>query len=100
MMGRPGKDSTTLAVLQIPNTRHLVGSRSAQYAWPKGPLAIAKIASARRAGVDIQANVYAYVAGGTEEGRGDAARVQLVHVLSIFAIGTGGTTRIAYRSDR
>jgi len=33
--------------------------------WPKGPLAIAKIDSARRAGVDIQANMYAYVAGGT-----------------------------------
>ena len=33
--------------------------------WIKGPLAIAKIDSARRAGVDIQANMYAYVAGGT-----------------------------------
>jgi dihydroorotase/N-acyl-D-amino-acid deacylase len=33
--------------------------------WPKGPLAIAKIDSARRAGVDIQANMYPYVAGGT-----------------------------------
>jgi N-acyl-D-amino-acid deacylase len=33
--------------------------------WPKGPLAIAKIDSARRAGVDVQANMYAYVAGGT-----------------------------------
>jgi dihydroorotase/N-acyl-D-amino-acid deacylase len=33
--------------------------------WPKGPAAIAKIDSARRAGVDIQANMYAYVAGGT-----------------------------------
>jgi dihydroorotase/N-acyl-D-amino-acid deacylase len=33
--------------------------------WAKGPLAIAKIDSARRAGVDIQANMYAYVAGGT-----------------------------------
>src|SRR5205807_167565 len=33
--------------------------------WSKGPLAIAKIDSARRAGVDIQANMYAYVAGGT-----------------------------------
>jgi dihydroorotase/N-acyl-D-amino-acid deacylase len=33
--------------------------------WLKGPLAIAKIDSARRAGVDIQANMYAYVAGGT-----------------------------------
>src|SRR5262249_56335036 len=33
--------------------------------WPKEPLAIAKIDSARRAGVDIQANMYAYVAGGT-----------------------------------
>jgi dihydroorotase/N-acyl-D-amino-acid deacylase len=33
--------------------------------WPKGPRAIAKIDSARRAGVDIQANMYAYVAGGT-----------------------------------
>ncbi len=33
--------------------------------WPKGPLAIAKIDSARRAGVNIQANMYAYVAGGT-----------------------------------
>ena len=33
--------------------------------WPKGPLAIAKIDSARRAGVDVQANMYPYVAGGT-----------------------------------
>ena len=33
--------------------------------WVKGPQAIAKIDSARRAGVDIQANMYAYVAGGT-----------------------------------
>jgi len=33
--------------------------------WAKGPLAIAKIDSARRAGVDVQANMYAYVAGGT-----------------------------------
>jgi dihydroorotase/N-acyl-D-amino-acid deacylase len=33
--------------------------------WLKGPLAIAKIDSARRAGVDVQANMYPYVAGGT-----------------------------------
>jgi dihydroorotase/N-acyl-D-amino-acid deacylase len=33
--------------------------------WPKGPLAIAKIDSARGAGVDVQANMYPYVAGGT-----------------------------------
>jgi N-acyl-D-amino-acid deacylase len=33
--------------------------------WPKGPRAIAKIDSARLAGVDVQANMYAYVAGGT-----------------------------------
>jgi dihydroorotase/N-acyl-D-amino-acid deacylase len=33
--------------------------------WAKGPRAIAKIDSARRAGVDIQANMYSYVAGGT-----------------------------------
>ena len=33
--------------------------------WPKGPRAIAKIDSARRAGVDVQANMYSYVAGGT-----------------------------------
>ena len=33
--------------------------------WMKGPLAIAKIDSARRAGVDVQANMYPYVAGGT-----------------------------------
>jgi dihydroorotase/N-acyl-D-amino-acid deacylase len=33
--------------------------------WVKGPQAIAKIDSARRAGVDIQANMYPYVAGGT-----------------------------------
>ena len=33
--------------------------------WPKGPAAIAKIDSARRAGVDVQANMYPYVAGGT-----------------------------------
>ena len=33
--------------------------------WLKGPLAIAKIDSARKAGVDVQANMYPYVAGGT-----------------------------------
>jgi len=33
--------------------------------WAKGPVAIAKIDSARRAGVDVQANMYPYVAGGT-----------------------------------
>ena len=33
--------------------------------WSKGPAAIAKIDSARRAGVDVQANMYPYVAGGT-----------------------------------
>ena len=33
--------------------------------WAKGPTAIAKIDSARRAGVDVQANMYPYVAGGT-----------------------------------
>jgi N-acyl-D-amino-acid deacylase len=33
--------------------------------WPKGPMAIAKIDSARKAGVDVQANMYAYTAGGT-----------------------------------
>jgi N-acyl-D-amino-acid deacylase len=33
--------------------------------WPKGPAAIAKIDSARRTGVDVQANMYPYVAGGT-----------------------------------
>ena len=33
--------------------------------WVKGPAAIAKIDSARRAGVDVQANMYPYVAGGT-----------------------------------
>jgi dihydroorotase/N-acyl-D-amino-acid deacylase len=33
--------------------------------WAKGPQAIAKIDSARRAGVDVQANMYPYVAGGT-----------------------------------
>jgi dihydroorotase/N-acyl-D-amino-acid deacylase len=33
--------------------------------WSKGPRAIAKIDSARRAGLDVQANVYPYVAGGT-----------------------------------
>jgi N-acyl-D-amino-acid deacylase len=33
--------------------------------WPKEPLLIAKIDSARRAGVDIQANMYPYVAGAT-----------------------------------
>ena len=33
--------------------------------WAKGPAAIAKIDSARRAGVDVQANMYPYVAGGT-----------------------------------
>jgi N-acyl-D-amino-acid deacylase len=33
--------------------------------WSKGPAAIAKIDSARRAGVDVQADMYPYVAGGT-----------------------------------
>jgi N-acyl-D-amino-acid deacylase len=33
--------------------------------WPKMALAIAKIDSARRAGVDVQANMYPYAAGGT-----------------------------------
>lgn len=33
--------------------------------WPKGPLAVAKIDSARAAGVDIQANMYPYTAAGT-----------------------------------
>jgi N-acyl-D-amino-acid deacylase len=33
--------------------------------WPKMAQAIAKIDSARRAGVDIQANMYPYAAGGT-----------------------------------
>lgn len=32
--------------------------------WPKMPLAIAKIDSARRAGQDVQANMYLYPAGG------------------------------------
>ena len=33
--------------------------------WPKAAQAIAKIDSARRAGLDVQADMYAYVAGGT-----------------------------------
>jgi dihydroorotase/N-acyl-D-amino-acid deacylase len=33
--------------------------------WDKTPLALAKIDSARAAGQDVQANMYAYVAGGT-----------------------------------
>jgi N-acyl-D-amino-acid deacylase len=33
--------------------------------WPKAVQAIAKIDSARRAGLDVQADMYAYVAGGT-----------------------------------
>ncbi len=33
--------------------------------WPKAPLAVAKIDSARRAGQDVAANMYPYVAGGT-----------------------------------
>jgi dihydroorotase/N-acyl-D-amino-acid deacylase len=33
--------------------------------WSKAPLAIAKIDSARAAGLDVQANMYPYVAGGT-----------------------------------
>ena len=33
--------------------------------WPKAALAIATIDSARRAGVDVQADMYAYLAGGT-----------------------------------
>ena len=34
--------------------------------WHKGPLAIAKIDSARRAGQDVTADMYGYVAGGTD----------------------------------
>jgi dihydroorotase/N-acyl-D-amino-acid deacylase len=33
--------------------------------WPKAGLAIAKIDSARATGIDVQANMYPYVAGGT-----------------------------------
>jgi dihydroorotase/N-acyl-D-amino-acid deacylase len=33
--------------------------------WPKGAQSIAKIDSARRAGLDVQANMYPYTAGGT-----------------------------------
>jgi dihydroorotase/N-acyl-D-amino-acid deacylase len=33
--------------------------------WPKAAQAIAKIDSARQAGLDVQANMYPYVAGGT-----------------------------------
>jgi dihydroorotase/N-acyl-D-amino-acid deacylase len=33
--------------------------------WPKAAQAIARIDSARRAGLDVQADMYAYVAGGT-----------------------------------
>jgi N-acyl-D-aspartate/D-glutamate deacylase len=33
--------------------------------WAKGPQSIAKIDSARRAGLDVQANMYPYIAGGT-----------------------------------
>jgi N-acyl-D-amino-acid deacylase len=33
--------------------------------WPKGPLAIALIDSARAAGLDVQADMYPYTAGGT-----------------------------------
>jgi N-acyl-D-amino-acid deacylase len=33
--------------------------------WYKAPLAIAKIDSARAAGIDVQANMYPYIAGGT-----------------------------------
>jgi N-acyl-D-amino-acid deacylase len=33
--------------------------------WPRGPMAIAKIDSARAAGQDIQADMYPYTAGGT-----------------------------------
>lgn len=33
--------------------------------WPKMPLMIAKIDSARAAGLDVQADIYPYVAGGT-----------------------------------
>jgi dihydroorotase/N-acyl-D-amino-acid deacylase len=33
--------------------------------WHKGPLAVAKIDSARAAGVDVQANMYPYSAAGT-----------------------------------
>jgi N-acyl-D-amino-acid deacylase len=33
--------------------------------WPKGPLAIAKIDSARTAGQDVSADMYPYTAGGT-----------------------------------
>ncbi|MBX3175176.1 MAG: D-aminoacylase [Gemmatimonadaceae bacterium] len=33
--------------------------------WPKGPESIARIAAARAQGLDVQANVYPYTAGGT-----------------------------------
>jgi dihydroorotase/N-acyl-D-amino-acid deacylase len=33
--------------------------------WSKAPLAIAKLDSARAAGIDVQANMYSYIAGGT-----------------------------------
>ena len=33
--------------------------------WPKGAQSVAKIDSARRAGLDVQANMYPYTAGGT-----------------------------------
>ena len=37
--------------------------------WPKMPIAIAKIDSARAAGQDVQANMYLYPAGGNSRSR-------------------------------
>jgi N-acyl-D-amino-acid deacylase len=54
-IGREGKVPVEIYHLKAAGTRN----------WPKGAAAIARIDSARRTGVDVQANMYAYTAGGT-----------------------------------
>lgn len=54
-IGREGGVATEIYHLKAGGVRN----------WPKGLQAVAKIDSARRAGQDVQANMYPYVAGGT-----------------------------------
>jgi dihydroorotase/N-acyl-D-amino-acid deacylase len=54
-IGKEGGVATEIYHLKAAGTRN----------WPKAQLAIAKIDSARAAGLDIQANMYPYTAGGT-----------------------------------
>lgn len=54
-IGREGGVATEIYHLKAGGVRN----------WPKGVQAVAKIDSARRAGQDVQANMYPYVAGGT-----------------------------------